>query len=111
MIIRGQSTAFIINTKIYDLMKIHCCSIVERTLFNQNDFECFKDYFTLMNNCTRNQEVLLRLPKFKLETGKNTFKFMGAKIFNELPLELRRNIGKNGFKSKLKIYFNGAADD
>ena len=87
-IIQGRSNATIVNTKIYDKMKIRSCSLVEKSLAHPEDFECFHGYFTLMNNNTRNNDVLLRLPKVKLDTGKNTFRFMEAKLFNDLPLNL-----------------------
>ena len=34
---------------------------------------------------TRNQGLLIRLPKIKLEVARKGFYFMGAKYFNELP--------------------------
>ena len=83
-------------------MKIRSCSLVEQSLTHPEECECFDGYFTLMNNNTRNNEVLLRLPKVKLETGKNTFRFMGAKLFNDLPVDLPRNVGKGNFLSQLK---------
>ena len=47
----------------------------------------FDDYFELNMHTlnTGNQNKLLKLPKVKLELGKKSFKFQGAKLFNELP--------------------------
>ena len=59
-----------------------------------------------MSNPIRNYEALLRLPKAKLGAYKNSFKFMGAKVFNELPLDIRINVFKENFLSLLKNHFN-----
>ena len=50
--------------------------------------ENFKDYFTLMNNSTRNRGKLLRLPRVKLESTKESFYFNGANFFNSLAIQL-----------------------
>ena len=43
------------------------------------------------NKTTRNNRYLLRLPKVKLELARNGFFYSGAKIYNKLPLELRKD--------------------
>ena len=48
-----------------------------------------KDYFEVMSNNTRNANKLLRLPYVKLECTKKSFKFIGAKEYNSLPLKMR----------------------
>ena len=72
-ILKGQSTATIRLTSIYDLMKIRACSLVARSIKCSEDYECFNDYFTLTQSSTRNSQLLLRLPRFKLEVGKKQF--------------------------------------
>ena len=42
---------------------------------------------------------MVKLPKTKLEYGRLSLKFMGAKIFNDLPLEFDKS-----FMSSLKSY-------
>ena len=49
----------------------------------------YNNYFTIMSNKTRNCNNLLRLPKIRLETTKKSFYLNGAKVFNELPKEVR----------------------
>ena len=51
---------------------------------------------------TRNCGSMIRLPKRKLEYGRISLQFMGAKIFNELPLEIRKQCFDKSFKSSLK---------
>ena len=50
-----------------------------------------------MKNSTRNENILLRLPKTKLESFKNSFLFHGAKVFNDLPSVVRASKTKNEF--------------
>jgi len=52
-----------------------------------------QSYFTLLNTDmnTRNQEILVRLPRVKLEYGRRSICFMGTEIFNELPISMRLN--------------------
>ena len=38
---------------------------------------------------TRNKAILVRLPRVKLEFNRQSFRFAGAKIYNELPIEIR----------------------
>ena len=47
---------------------------------------------------------MVKLPKTKLEYGRLSLKFMGAKIFNDLPLEIRKQCFVKSFKSSLKSY-------
>ena len=53
----------------------------------------FKDYFTINehNVGTRNRYNLLQIPKVKLEIAKNGFFFMGAKLYNLLPIVIRES--------------------
>ena len=64
-------------------------------------YEHFVNYFVPLSNATRNNGTLLRLPAVKLEAGKNSFKFMGAKIFNELPVNIRLLIIENSLSYKV----------
>ena len=72
-------------------------------------YEHFKEYFITFENATRNKGKLLRLPPLKLEAGKRSFKFMGARIFNDLPPHVRAAFLKddinNGFFSALNQHF------
>ena len=44
--------------------------------------------FSNIHNYNTRQSIRLSLPKVKLDCGKRTFLFSGAKIFNELPLNI-----------------------
>ena len=47
---------------------------------------------------------MLKLPKAKLEYGRVSLKFMRAKIFNNLPLEIRKQCFGKSFNSSLKSH-------
>ena len=63
-----------------------------------------KNYFELNNHNmrTRNQEILVKLPKLKLEFGKRAFFFSGAKLYNALSVDIRSTTDFTTFKNKLK---------
>ena len=41
-----------------------------------------EDYFEVMENNTRNNGKLIRLPRVRLECAEKCFHFTGAKIYN-----------------------------
>ena len=54
---------------------------------------------------TRNNGNLIKLPRVKIEFGKKSFKFQGAKIYNNLPIDLREEKDIAIFKRKIKLFF------
>lgn len=71
-------------------MKIKACSFVKQCL-EGNTCDSFKNYFEINRHSlrTRNSNKLLKLPSVKLEFGKKSLRFQGAKIYNSLPLPIR----------------------
>ena len=66
----------------------------------------FKDYFERLHHnalITRNNGNTVKIPKVKLDFARRSFYFLGASIFNSLPLSLR-NIDS-------RILFSKALDD
>ena len=53
---------------------------------------------------TRNNGNLIKLPRVKIEFGKKSFKFQGAKIYNNLPIDLREEEDIAIFKRKIKLF-------
>ena len=86
--------------------KIRACKVVRKCL-NNDICEHFKDYFTLQNHGkhTRNNRHLLRLPIIKTEYARRSFYYMGAKVYNELPLEIRKAESTNDFEKQLNEHF------
>ena len=64
----------------------------------------FNNYFE--NNVTgintRNANCLLKLPKVKLDFAKQSFFYSGAKIYNDLPIDIRKEVDFNKFLKKLR---------
>jgi hypothetical protein len=52
-----------------------------------------QNYFEINEHTinTRNQNKLLKLPRVKLEFGRKSFRYQGAKCFNELPILARES--------------------
>ena len=52
---------------------------------------------------TRNNQCLVKLPKIKTEYARKSFRFMGAKIYNELPLDIRKTESFNAYEQHLNL--------
>ena len=67
----------------------------------------FENYFEFLNTTvnTRNKNILLHLPKLKLEYGRRSINYLGVKIFSDLPIEVCRHCKENNFNSILKNHF------
>ena len=70
---------------------------------NGDSCDNFNDYFEIMNNKTRNNGILIRLPKIRLESRKKSFFYYGAKCFNDLPAQVR---GAQNSKEFLNYFEN-----
>ena len=104
--IKGNSHTVITLSEIYNQIKCRSCCLVAEILSGR--YENFINYFVQLSNATRNNGTLLRLPAVKLEAGKNSFKFMGAQIFNELTVDIRLLINENTltkFKTSVKHFY------
>jgi hypothetical protein len=88
--------------KILSLTLVHQC-------LNGDVCSNFKNYFGIAKHskCTRNAGCLLMLPRLKLEYMRNSFCYMGAKLFNELPRNIRIIVDTNDFKRALHQHFAG----
>ena len=57
---------------------------------------------------TRNNKILVKLPKVKLETRRKRFYFLGAKVLNALSPEVRIIRFRTVFKKALDEHFESA---
>jgi hypothetical protein len=55
----------------------------------------------IMRNFRFDTAFLAILPKIKTEYARGSFHFMGAKVYNELPLEIRQAGNYKDFANKL----------
>ena len=92
---------------VNNLIKRKSCLFVFDCLQN-NVRTPFKNYFERLvhSKATRNNGISVKLPKVRLEFGKKSFYYQGAKTFNNLPAELRSLDSRLKFKNKLRDYFS-----
>jgi len=85
-------------------MKKKACKIVKQCLEGKT-CENLRGYFEINQHSikTRNQNKLIKLPKVNLEFGKRAFKFIGAKYYNELPINIRNS---DSFDILLRDHFS-----
>ena len=90
-----------INT--IDLINKHAVKLVHKCITN-NVCSNFVNYFEVMSHVrdTRNNNHMLIVPKVKLEFAKRSFYFMGVKLYNSLPLEIRQ--AEKNFDALLKRF-------
>lgn len=88
---------------IQGFRKRTACEFVRKCL---DDMICenFHNYFEKVNHsiATRNNNVSLRLPALRTEYGKRSSGFMAAKIYNELPINIRSEMSFTKFSLLLK---------
>ena len=102
----------IINGNITSDVKLSRINHIRNRLCAQEVFKClngiapkaFENYFTRNshNINTRKNNKSVVLPKVRTETGRKTFAFQGAKIFNNLPDDLQTEISLLKFKASSK---------
>ena len=77
-------------SSIVEILHRQSCTIVRKCLDNRVN--------------TRNDGYLLKLPKVKLEFVKQSFYYSGAKIYNDLSIEIRRESDYDAFLKLLKLF-------
>ena len=92
-------------TPIFNLIKKHAVIRVEKCL-SAGVCSSFRNYFQKLEHevSTRNNGKLLKIPKFKLEFARCGFFFIGARIFNSLPMEVHASLADD-FRNEVKTHF------
>ena len=87
------------------IMKESCHMV--RKCIDRETCRHFNSYFTINKHSigTRNNGILLMLPKVKLSVAKQSFYFYGAKTYNSLPKEIRSEESLIEFKRLLNNHF------
>ena len=93
--------------KVESRMKMQACKVVKKCLDGKLCKQ-FEKYFEINEHSkrTRNRNKLLKLPNIKLEFGRKSFRFQGARIFNNLPLEIREIQYAAEFRRGLTAHFS-----
>ena len=86
VIIRNPSMKY-----VNEIIDNQVLSLVLKCLRHEFDHIALKQYFESQhhNKNTRNNKFSLKLPTIKLNIARPSFDFGGAKLFNNLPLEIR----------------------
>ena len=89
-----------------NIIKRQACCLVKKCLLGETNNNTLCNYFEINNHeqNTRNRNALIRLPKVRLEIARNGFFFMGGKIYNTLPVEMRTLVNFKTFKRKIKTH-------
>ena len=105
-IIKHRSNDNIHLTSLENIGKQHLCLFVRRCL-EKTVPENFENYFKLQQHSigTRNNNVSIKLPKVRTEYGKRSVKFIGAQVYNSLPLNIRKSENLGEFKRGVKNFF------
>ena len=91
---------------IHGQLKIEICNTVRKCL-DKNSCTIFQNYFELTSHMinTRNNNLMLRLPTCKINFAKKAFYYSGAKIYNELQIEVGKETKFEKFKHLVKLHF------
>ena len=86
-----------------DLIVRNACKMVYKCIQKESCYN-LHNYFQILSHekFTRNNAYIVQLPKVKLETAKSGFYFMGAKLYNSLPLDIRKSNSFYEFNTKIK---------
>ena len=101
--------------KLSELFELRLLTFVFDSV-NKTSPTCFHDFFLLNSSVhhysTRqaSQGDLYMSRKNSLQYGLKSIRYLGAKLWNELPVELRNASSKTLFKTKLKSYFLNKVD-
>ena len=87
--------------------KIRACKLVRKCI-DKDICDAFQGYFNINDHTvrTRNHQSLLKIPKIKTEFARKSFRFMGATIYNELPIQVRRIESFIAYEQSLNQHFS-----
>ena len=94
------------QVNLVNIRKQIICSFVLKVVMGKFG-DPFENYFEILSTTvnSRNKNILLLLPKLKLEYGRRSTKYLGTKIFHDLPIEVRKHCQEKNFNSISKNHF------
>ncbi len=80
--------------------------VLVHDILNNDVCDALKNHFLTHahTKTTRNNKCLATLPSIKTEYARKGFYYMGAKLYNDLPKDLRTAGTKRNFKEKLDVF-------
>ena len=105
-IVLGDSGSFDEIQSLVNASKIHACKLARKCTLNEH-CEAFQGYFNIYDHTvrTRNHQSLLKIPEIKTEFARKSVRFMGATIYNDLPIQVRRTKSPIAYERSLKQHF------
>ena len=103
------------HLKLFDIFKVHLLTFVYDSVTKTSP-SCFHNIYLFSSSVHRystrqaSQGDLYLFRKDSLQYGLKSSRYLGAKLWNELPVELRNTPSKISFKKQLKIYLSKTAD-
>ena len=93
-------------TAVVNANKTRAYKMVWKCLDKQT-CEQLQNHFTLQDDemQIRNNNYTVKIPRTKTEYARKSFMFMGAKVYNELPLKLGKIENYKEFEKQLKEHF------
>ena len=88
-------------------MKKNAVLLVRKCLDRQF-CENFQNFFTVRvhEQNTKNNRFMLEVPNFKLQVAKSSFRSMGVKLYNGLPIQSRQTNSLLVYREQIKIHFS-----
>ena len=98
----GDSVGDLEFPSVVEIKKRRACMLVRKILDNDICGSLI-GHFTRNKHdrVTRNSDCFAILPKIKTDYARRSFYFMGAKVYNELPLDIRKTVDYKEFVNKL----------
>lgn len=90
------------ETRVFDLRQIFCYSILVRQYRNRHELERVDH-----NYGTRSKEHSTRVPKVDKTIAQRGYDFLGPRIYNMIPVELKGIQSEGLFKSRIKRWIHG----
>ena len=103
-VINGQRNS--VRLPSVNTVRNRSCALAVFKCLNGLAPKAFEDYFKKVSHgkCTRANNMNIVLPKIKTETGRKTFAYQGAIIFNKLSNELKTEKSLLRFRSSCKDF-------
>ena len=97
----------VVLPSITSIKKKRACMFVRKCLDN-TVCSNFENYYTVLehDNFTKNKSNGLKLPRVRTEFGKRSVYFAGAKVYNELPISVRKSKTFSEFRNSVNLFFN-----
>ena len=106
-VIQGNASAQSDILSVINTNNIRACKLVSKCT-DRETWDSFRGYFEVQKHetKTRNYQCFVKLPKIKTECARKSFHFMGAKIYNDLPIDVRKTESFSDYDKLLKKHFS-----